>query len=64
MIVADEDAIGKIINAIVGSHEPKVAAALSVRDYVTEFHPEFKVAARPKLFKKALERGIQSGIVK
>ena len=53
--------IGKVVNAIMACTEPKQCSAGLLKNYVVEFHPDFKVAERPKSFRSAVERAEQSG---
>jgi hypothetical protein len=50
--------------AIVACNEPKVASAASIKSYITEYHPEFKVDKRPFRFKNALEKAEASQLLR
>ena len=54
----DDNMNSKIANSIIACNEPKKASALLIKKYVIEYHPDFKVADKPNLFKRALERAI------
>lgn len=60
---ADDDFIGQIMNAIVACTEPKVSSARLLKQYVTDYHPEFRVTEKPKLFKKALQRALDKKLI-
>ena len=60
---SDDDLTGQVTNALVACTEPKQCSATLLKSYVQEYHPEFKIAEKPHLFKKALERGIQRKLI-
>jgi linker histone H1 and H5 family len=62
-VCADDDFTGQIMNAIVACTEPKVSSARLLKQYITDYHPEFKVAERPKVFKNALERALTKNLI-
>lgn len=60
----DDDLIGQVMNALVACTDPKVCSSQVLKQYIVEYHPEMKVAERPFLFKKAMQRCIADGTVK
>lgn len=64
MLFSDDDLFGMVINAIMACTEPKQCSALLLKKYMLDYYPEFKVADRPNLFKKALDRGTSKEIVR
>lgn len=60
----DDDLMGMITNAIMASHEPKQCSAAMLKRYIVKYHPKFKVAERPNLLKKAIERALEKNIIK
>jgi len=61
---ADDDLIGMVMNAMVACNDPKVCSAKVIREYITEYHPDLKVAERPYVFKQALLRAAGDGTLK
>jgi hypothetical protein len=62
-VFADDDYIGQIMNAIVACTEPKVSSARLLKQYISDYHPEFKVSEKPKLFKNALQRALDKNLI-
>ena len=60
-MVLDNDSYGKVVNALTACTEPKQCSANLLKKYVTEYHPDFKVAEKPFLFKRALEAAVKNG---
>lgn len=61
--LADDDLTGQVMNAIVACTEPKQSSALLLKKYVQDYHPNFRVAERPHLFKKALQRAVAKNLI-
>ena len=62
---ADEDMTGMVINAIMACTEPKMCSANLLKKYVVEWYSEkFKVADRPHLFRKAIDRAVANQEIK
>ena len=53
-----EDAIE---DAIIAMNEPKDASVPALRHYLSEYHTEYRVADRPKVLQRALERCEERG---
>lgn len=53
-----------ICQAIVACHEPKQASAGLIKKYIMEYHPKFSVENRPHLFKSALEKACNKGVIR
>lgn len=60
----DDDLTGQVVNAILACTEPKLSSSGVLKKYILDFHPEFHVAERPILFKKAIERSISRGYLR
>jgi len=60
---ADDDLVGQISNAIVACAEPKVSSSFLLKQYIIQYHPEFKIAEKPLNFKKALQRAIVKKLI-
>ena len=60
----DDDLIGKIVNAITASVQPKECSVNALKSYVVEFYPQFQVKDRPFLLRKALERAVQKDLIR
>lgn len=61
--LADDDLTGKVMNAIVACTEPKQSSALLLKKYVQDYHPNFRVAERPHLFKMSLQRAVNKNMI-
>lgn len=62
-LFTDDDLTGQVMNAIVACTEPKQSSALLLKKYVQDYHPNFRVAERPHLFKKALQRAVAKNLI-
>ena len=62
--ISDDDLIGKVVNAIMASAQPKECSVRSLKNYVTEFYSDFKVLDRPFLFKHAIERAERNEMIR
>lgn len=49
-----------VCSAIIACSEPKVASYLMIRKYISEYHPDFNIDAKPHKLKKAIERAIEN----
>jgi len=56
--------IGKIVNAIMASVQPKECSVRSLKNYVTQFYTDFQVEEKPYKFKLALERAVQKDLIR
>lgn len=54
----------RIAQALVACNEPKMASAKMIKSYITQYHPKFGIDVKPHVFKKALERACNRGIIK
>ncbi|KAK3092125.1 hypothetical protein FSP39_025397 [Pinctada imbricata] len=59
-----EDINDMVTQAIMATHSPKIASALYMKKYITQYHPDFQIESRPNLFKSALERAIRKGMIR
>ena len=64
IIFTDDDTIGKIVNAITATTEPKISSSVLLKKYIIDYHPEFHIDQRPHSFAKALERAINNNIIR
>ncbi|KAK6187973.1 hypothetical protein SNE40_005887 [Patella caerulea] len=53
-----------ICAAIIATTEPKLASAIVIKKYILEYHPNFDIENRPKLFTSALERACHKNILR
>ncbi|XP_013394716.1 heterochromatin protein 1-binding protein 3 [Lingula anatina] len=62
---SNEDNLPTLIcNAIVACNEPKQCSSKLLKQYIMDYHPDFKVDARPQLFKRAVERALNKGTLR
>ncbi|XP_056018207.1 heterochromatin protein 1-binding protein 3-like [Ostrea edulis] len=59
-----DDLEDMISQAVIATHEPKIASALMIKKYILQYHENFSVDSRPHLFRKALERACSRGIIR
>ncbi|CAH1775449.1 unnamed protein product [Owenia fusiformis] len=55
----DNDLEDLIINAIVANHEPKQCSFKLLKEYITEYHPQFKIDDNPGRMRRALENALK-----
>ncbi|XP_052817183.1 heterochromatin protein 1-binding protein 3-like [Mya arenaria] len=54
----------QIAQAIVACSEPKIASAVIIKKYISEYHPKFDIDNKVHLFKHAIERACSKGKIR
>ena len=54
---------GMVINAVVACSEPKMCSVHKIKEYITDYHPDFKVAEKPFMYKSAIARAEKNGLI-
>ena len=60
----DDDLIGKVVNAIMASVQPKQCSVNLLRTYVTDFYPQFEVKDKPFKMKRAIETAVRKDMIR
>lgn len=56
--------IGKIVNAIMASVQPKQCSVRLLTGYVVEFYPKFGVKEKPFKMRRAIESAVRKDLIR